>query len=181
MVFAMEPAVVRASAAAQAGLAGQQGAGVAAGAPTLVRVMPMGEDGDSAAFAAALAEVGAAYVSTAAEHAAARGVFSDAQSVSAGMTVASEALPSSPSIADRATEISREVSTLPRGTRLDTLADRITGLHVSQEEAVEATDIAAKAAFGETGGIVNVPDGTKVVLPADLAYGEQWWYILTDR
>lgn len=56
-------------------------------------------------------------------------------------------------------------------TRLDTLADRITGLHVSQEEAVEATDIAAKAAFGETGGIVNVPDGTKVVLPADLAYG----------
>ncbi|ORB47597.1 hypothetical protein BST40_15175, partial [Mycobacterium persicum] len=155
--------------------------GVAAGAPMLVGVMPMGEDGDSAAFAAALAEVGAAYVSTAAEHAAARGVFSDAQSVSAGMTVASEALPSSPSIADRATEIGREVSTLPRGTRLDTLADRITGLHVSQEEAVEATDIAAKAAFGETGGIVNVPDGTKVVLPADLAYGEQWWYILTDR
>ncbi|VAZ68122.1 hypothetical protein LAUMK40_04270 [Mycobacterium kansasii] len=79
--------------------------------------------------------------------------------------------PPSPSIADQATEIGREISTLPRGTRLDTLADRITGLHVSQEEAVEATDIAAKAAFGETGGIVNVPDGTKVVLPADLTYG----------
>ncbi|KZS60787.1 hypothetical protein A4G26_28270 [Mycobacterium kansasii] len=92
MVFAVEPVVVGASAAAQAGLAGQQGAGIAAGAPTLVGVMPMGEDGDSAAFAAALAEVGAAYVSTAAEHAAARGVFSDAQSVSAEMTVASAAL-----------------------------------------------------------------------------------------
>ncbi|POY14657.1 PE family protein, partial [Mycobacterium kansasii] len=51
----MEPAVVGVSALAQAGLAAQQGAGVAAGAPTLVGVMPMGEDADSAAFTAALA------------------------------------------------------------------------------------------------------------------------------
>lgn len=77
MVFAMEPVVVGASAAAQAGLAGQLGAGVAGGAPALVGVVPMGGDADSAALAA----VGAAYVSTAAEHAAARGVLSDAQSV----------------------------------------------------------------------------------------------------
>lgn len=30
---------------------------------------------------------------------------------------------------------------------------------------MQATDIAAKAAFGETGGIANLPDGTRVVLP----------------
>lgn len=48
----------------------------------------------------------------------------------------------------------------------------MTGLHLDQEQAAEATDIAAKAAaFGETGGIVNVPDGTKLVLPADITRG----------
>lgn len=41
----------------------------------------------------------------------------------------------------------------------------MTGLHLDQEQAVQATDIAAKAAFGETGGIANLPDGTRVVLP----------------
>ncbi|KZS83268.1 hypothetical protein B4U45_20645 [Mycobacterium persicum] len=92
MVFAMEPAVVGVSVLAQAGLAAQQGVGIAAGAPMLVGVVPMGVDADSAAFAAALAAVGAAYVSAAAEHAAARGMFSDAQSVAAGITVASEAM-----------------------------------------------------------------------------------------
>ncbi|POX69222.1 PE family protein, partial [Mycobacterium kansasii] len=38
------------------------------------------------------AAVGAAYVSTAGEHAAARGVFSDAQSVAVATTVSSEAM-----------------------------------------------------------------------------------------
>jgi hypothetical protein len=71
----------------------------------------------------------------------------------------------SPSLADQAAEIGREVAALPKGTRLDTLADKVTGLHLDQEQAVEATDIAAKAAFGETGGIANLPDGTRVVLP----------------
>jgi pyruvate/2-oxoglutarate dehydrogenase complex dihydrolipoamide acyltransferase (E2) component len=79
--------------------------------------------------------------------------------------------PSSPSIAEQAREIGKELSNLPKGTRLDTLADRITDLHLNPEQAAEATDIAAKTAFGESGGIVNVPDGTKVVLPADLTYG----------
>ncbi|AGZ52579.1 PE domain-containing protein [Mycobacterium kansasii] len=76
----------------QAGLAARLGAGVAAAAPTLSAVAPMGEDADSAAFTAALAAVGAAYVSTAGEHAAARGVFSDAQSVAVATTVSSEAM-----------------------------------------------------------------------------------------
>ncbi|MBY0389132.1 MAG: PE family protein [Mycobacterium pseudokansasii] len=92
MVFAVEPAVVGASAVSQAGLAAQHGAGVAGCAAALVGVVPMGEVADSAAFAGVLAGVGAAYVSAAGEHAAARGVFSDAQSGAAGMTVASEAL-----------------------------------------------------------------------------------------
>ncbi len=92
MVFAVEPAVVGASAMTQAGLAGQLGAGVAAAAPTLSAVAPMGEDADSAAFTAALVAVGAAYVSTAGEHAAARGMFSDAQSVAGAAAVASEAM-----------------------------------------------------------------------------------------
>ncbi|WP_142995139.1 hypothetical protein [Mycobacterium persicum] len=41
-------------------------------------------------------------------------------------------------------------------------------MHLDQQQAVEATDIAAKAAFGDTGGIANLPDGTKVVLPVAL-------------
>ena len=92
MVFAMEPAAVGAAAAAQAELAAQTGAGASAGAPTLLGVLPMGADADSAEFAAALAAVGAAYVATAAEHAAQRELFSDAQSVAGATTVASEAI-----------------------------------------------------------------------------------------
>lgn len=52
------------------------------------------------------------------------------------------------------------------------MAGQVTGLHLGQDQAAEATDIAAKAAFGESGGVVNVPDGTKVVLPADLSFGK---------
>ncbi|ETW25881.1 hypothetical protein MGAST_00145 [Mycobacterium gastri 'Wayne'] len=84
MVFAVEPAVVGASAMTQAGLAARLGAGVAAAAPTLSAVVPVGEDADSAACTAV---VDAAYSSIAGEHAAERGVFSDAQSM-AGATVA---------------------------------------------------------------------------------------------
>lgn len=81
-----------ASAADQAALAAQTGAGAAAGAATLMGAMPMGADADSAAFAAALAAVGAAYMVTAGEHAAARELFSDAQSSAGAITVASEAM-----------------------------------------------------------------------------------------
>jgi hypothetical protein len=91
MVFAMEPAVVGASAVTQAGLAAQMGAGAASGASTLLGVMPMGADADSAEFAAALAAVGAAYVSIAGEHAAARASFSGAQSLAGVTAVATEA------------------------------------------------------------------------------------------
>ncbi|MEY8015334.1 PE family protein [Mycobacterium servetii] len=92
MVFAMEPSEVGAAAVTQAGLAEQTGAGASAGAPTLLGVAPMGADADSAEFAAALAAVGAAYVATAAQHAAQRGLFSDAQALAGETTVASEAI-----------------------------------------------------------------------------------------
>jgi hypothetical protein len=78
---------------------------------------------------------------------------------------------SSPNIADEATEIGREASLLPKGTRADGIADKVTGLHLDQEHAAEAADIAAKTAFGETAGIANLPDGTKIVLPARIDQG----------
>lgn len=65
-----------------------------------------------------------------------------------------------------AEQIGKDVSVLSRGTRASTLAERLTGLHLSQEEAAQATNIAAKAAFGETAGIARLPDGTMLVLPA---------------
>jgi hypothetical protein len=92
MVFAMEPDAVGASAASQAELSAETGVAVGSGAPTLLGVMPMGADADSAEFAAALAAVGAAYVAAANEHAAARGLFSGAQSLAAATTVSSEAI-----------------------------------------------------------------------------------------
>jgi hypothetical protein len=79
--------------------------------------------------------------------------------------------PPHPSLTDQASRIGKEISALPPGTRADTLAGSLTNLHLDQAQAAEATDIASKAAFGETGGIVNVPDGTKVVLPADIWRG----------
>jgi hypothetical protein len=78
---------------------------------------------------------------------------------------------SSPNIADEAAEIGREASLLPKGARSDGIADKITGLHLDQDQAAQAADIAAKTAFGETAGIANLPNGTKIVLPARIDQG----------
>ncbi|WP_082958573.1 PPE domain-containing protein [Mycobacterium sp. E3198] len=78
----------------------------------------------------------------------------------------------SPSLADQAAEIGREVAAIPKGSgQLQSLADKVTSLHLDQEQAAEATEIAAQTAFGETAGIANRPDGTKVILPARLDQG----------
>ena len=79
--------------------------------------------------------------------------------------------PSSPGLAEQAKQIGREVSNLPKGTRSDAIADKVTGLHLNQEQAAEAADIAAQAAFGDTSGIARLPDGTKVVLPLRIDQG----------
>ena len=66
-------------------------------------------------------------------------------------------------------QIAKEVEAVPQGSgQLQSLADKVSGLHLDQQQAAEVTDIAAKAAFGDTGGIANLPDGTKVVLPANI-------------
>lgn len=77
----------------------------------------------------------------------------------------------SPSIVDQATQIGREASVLAPGTRSDAIADKVSGLHLDQEQAAEAADIAAKTAFGETAGIANLPNGAKVVLPVRVDQG----------
>ena len=80
--------------------------------------------------------------------------------------------PSSPSIVDQAKKIGEEVKTVPKGSgQFQALADKVTSLQLDQTQAAEATEIAAQTAFGETGGIANLPDGTKAVLPARLDQG----------
>jgi hypothetical protein len=81
----------------------------------------------------------------------------------------SQPQPPSPSLAEQAKQIGEEVKAVPRGSgQLQTLADKVTGLHLDQEHAAEVIDIAAKSAFDDTGGIASLPDGTKVVLPANI-------------
>jgi len=79
--------------------------------------------------------------------------------------------PLSPSLTEQAKQIGQEISGLPKGTRSDAIADRVSGLHLNQEQAAEAADIAAQAAFGDTSGIASLPNGTKVVLPLRIDQG----------
>ncbi|AQT82228.1 PE family protein [Mycolicibacterium litorale] len=86
------PTAIAASSATEAGVSAELGAGTAAASAALVGVTPMAVDADSAQFAAALNAAGAAYVASAAEHVAQRGMYSGAQSL-AGLTYdATEAL-----------------------------------------------------------------------------------------
>jgi hypothetical protein len=82
--------------------------------------------------------------------------------------------PSSPSIIDQATQIGKDVMEhVPKGSRLSSLVDRLNQLHPgNQQQAADAAEAAAKAAWGESGGIVNGPTGAKLVLPADPRFGE---------
>lgn len=64
-----------------------------------------------------------------------------------------------------ANRIGEDIQAVQRGGRTEALAQKVTDLHLSQTDAVHATDIASKAAFGETGGTARLPDGTQVVLP----------------
>lgn len=62
---------------------------------------------------------------------------------------------------------------MPKGSRLNTLIDRLNQLHIGdQQQAAEAAEAAAKAAWGETAGIVDRPNGSKLVLPANPLFGE---------
>jgi hypothetical protein len=92
VVFAMVPAVVGASSAAEAGLAGELGVAAAGVAPALLNPVPMGADADSARFAAMCAAAGAAHVAVAEQHGLERGLYSGAQSLAMATTVATEAM-----------------------------------------------------------------------------------------
>lgn len=81
----VQPAAVGLSSATEAGITASMAASASAAAPALVGVTPMGLDGDSAQFAAAMNATGAAYLATAAEHAGQRSAYSGAQSL-AGAT-----------------------------------------------------------------------------------------------
>jgi hypothetical protein len=100
-----------------------------------------------------------------------KNVVSKIKSVVAAITKRAPAGLSS-SMAEQASAIGKEISGFPKGTRAAAVAERMSGLHLTQAEAAEATDIASKAAFGETTGIANLPNGTKVVLPAYLPAGK---------
>lgn len=73
--------------------------------------------------------------------------------------------PTGTSFQQQAAQIGKEISPMPVGTRADTIAARVTELHLGQEDAAEAANIAAQNAYGGTSGIANLPNGMKVVLP----------------
>ena len=83
MVLNVSAAAVGTSAATENGISAEMGAATAAASEALVGVMPMGADLDSVEFAAALNAAGAAYIGTASEHLANRGVFAGAQNLAA--------------------------------------------------------------------------------------------------
>jgi hypothetical protein len=65
------------------------------------------------------------------------------------------------------------MANVPKGSRLNTLVDRLSQLHIGdQQQAAEAADAAAKAAWGQTAGIVDGPNGAKLVLPVIPTVGE---------
>lgn len=90
MLLNVNAASVAASAGAESGISAELAATTAAAAPALTSVMPMGMDLDSAEFAAALNAAGAAYLGTAAEHAANRGLFAAAQGVASATYTATD-------------------------------------------------------------------------------------------
>ncbi|MCW1821882.1 hypothetical protein A5731_16040 [Mycolicibacterium conceptionense] len=70
-----------------------------------------------------------------------------------------------------ANQIGAEVAAIPSGTgvsQTQTLAERVTALHLNQADAARVTDIASRRAFGETLGVVKLPDGSNIVLPTAL-------------
>lgn len=83
MVLNVNSAAVSASAATEGAVSAEIAGAAATAAAALTTVMPMGADLDSIEFAAALNAAGAAYLGTAGEHLANRGMFAAAQDLAA--------------------------------------------------------------------------------------------------
>jgi len=90
VVLDVSALTVSSSSAAEAGIAAELGAAASAAAAALLGVMPMGADLDSVQFAEALNAAGAAYLGTAGEHLANRGLFAGAQSLAAATYTATD-------------------------------------------------------------------------------------------
>ena len=92
MVLNVNAATVGASAATEGAVSVEIAAATGAAAAALTAVMPMGADLDSIEFAAALNAAGAAYIGTAGEHLANRGMFAGAQDLAAVTYTVTEAI-----------------------------------------------------------------------------------------
>jgi hypothetical protein len=78
-----------------------------------------------------------------------------------------------PNLNQQAAQIGRDIDAenVPKGSRLNTLVDRLSQLHIgNQQQAAEAAQTGAEALWGQSGGIVNGPNGSQLVLPADLKF-----------
>ncbi|MQY24397.1 hypothetical protein NRB20_75320 [Nocardia sp. RB20] len=77
-----------------------------------------------------------------------------------------EADAASAEIRQQAEQIGNEVKNLPKGSgKPGVLAQKLTDLHLSHEQAVDAAVSASKAAFGEVGGTAPAVGGGTVILP----------------
>lgn len=92
MVLNVNSAAVSASAAVETGISAELAAATAAAGEALTGVVPMGADLDSAQFAAALNAAGGAYLGTATEHVANRGMFAGAQNLAAATYTATDVI-----------------------------------------------------------------------------------------
>ncbi|MFC4123336.1 hypothetical protein [Nocardia rhizosphaerae] len=70
-------------------------------------------------------------------------------------------------------DIGDEVARIPRGSgQQDALVGKVTDLHLTQDDAVTVATRAAETAFGGTGGVAHLPDGTKMIFPTYVQIGK---------
>jgi hypothetical protein len=73
---------------------------------------------------------------------------------------------------EEAGTIGQEAKAIPKGGgQLSHISDRVTGLGLDQQAAAEATEEAARVAFGRTGGQLPLENGNIAVLPSQPQVG----------
>lgn len=90
MTWSVQSEAVLGSAAAESQISAETQAAASAAAPVLLGTTPMGADGDSVMFSAALNACGGSYLVVVSEHAAQRGLFAGTQGLASGVYVATE-------------------------------------------------------------------------------------------
>lgn len=92
MILNVNAAGIGTSAALESAITAELAAATAAAAAALLGAMPMGADGDSVQFAAALNAAGAAYIGCAGEHLGNRAMFAGAQELAAATYTATDVI-----------------------------------------------------------------------------------------